>query len=76
MIVNKVIELILEKGEAMKGLKHAINYFYNVKNIKKLAVASSADLCVIKAVIKRLSSDQVGITDCHKFIVQCWCWRS
>lgn len=71
MIVNKVIDLILEKGEPKKGLKYAINYFYNRRNIKKLAVASSADLCVIKAVMKRLSSNDIGIKDCNKFMVQC-----
>lgn len=71
MIVDKVIELILEKGQPLKGLKYALNYFYNVQGIKKLAVASSADLCVIKAVMKRLSSDDVGIKECEKFIVKC-----
>eukprot|EP01084_Bolivina_argentea_P294136 506029_1 len=70
MIVDKAVDYILGEGQPLPGLKNAINYFYHQKGIKKLAIARSADLCVIEATIKRLSSDEIGIKECDKFITK------
>lgn len=62
MIVQKVIDKVLEKGEPLSGLKYALDYISNKRPKLKLAVASSSDLVLIKAVMKRLDP-MVGIYD-------------
>ena len=54
MIVQKVIDKVLEKGQALPGLKYVLDYIQNKTPKLKLAVASSSDLVLIKAVMKRL----------------------
>lgn len=58
MIVQRVIECVLSKGEPLKGLKHALDFIQS-KGVK-LAVASSSDMALIEAVMKRLDP-MVGI---------------
>ena len=54
MIVQRVIDKVLEKGEPLSGLKYILDYICNKRPKLKLAVASSSDLVLIKAVMEKL----------------------
>jgi len=61
VIVEKVIELVREKGEGMKGVEHVVKFFSD-KSIP-MAIASSSYDNIINAVIDKLNlTDRVEFT--------------
>ncbi|MDO8570332.1 MAG: HAD hydrolase-like protein [Candidatus Daviesbacteria bacterium] len=51
-IVNKVIELVNRKGEALPGVFEILKYFWDQKI--PMAIASSSQMIIINAVVKKL----------------------
>mmetsp|Transcript_19268 Transcript_19268/g.30557 ORF Transcript_19268/g.30557 Transcript_19268/m.30557 type:complete len:246 (+) Transcript_19268:36-773(+) len=54
MIVQRVIDKVLAEGEPLPGLQHALDFMQSRQPSVKLAVASSSDMVLIEAVMKRL----------------------
>ena len=66
MIMNEIVSIVLEKGESLPGFEYALDYFVNVKGIKKIGIASSSPMILINAVCKRLSHIIKGRIIVHK----------